>query len=170
MKFHQFSIYEKKKNERRRWGRHWFDFISNLLKFNGPHTRPGTPNGTEWAMPSGFFIKDVIRLNWTGDAWPGGMGPPRFFDSVGRLRHAWVVKTRRNLCGELLLPMSDADNAEEAPPPLPESTSPSGCRPEPIRVGESEWSLWRRNDLLLKSNNGEDDEKWDIFFFFFQSD
>jgi hypothetical protein len=35
---------------------------SNLLKFNGPH-RLGTPSGTEWAMPSGFFIRDVIRLN-----------------------------------------------------------------------------------------------------------
>ena len=38
---------EKKKGKKGKAssvGRH---FISNLLIFNGPHTRPGTPNGTE---------------------------------------------------------------------------------------------------------------------------
>lgn len=94
-----------------------------------------------------------------GDAWPGGP-PIRLLASVGRLRQAWVVKTRRNLCGELL----PDDNEESGPPPEapapPPSSTPSG-RPS-VRVGESEVSLWRRNDLLLKSNNGEADEKLDI--------
>lgn len=112
------------------------------MKFNG------TPRGTEWAMPRGFFINDVIRLNWMGDACPA----INDFTSAGRLRQAWVVKTRRNLCG----------GSTGSASPLVDA-APSG-EPKAL-AGEPAVSLGRRNDLLLNSNNGEEHEENDDIFY-----
>ena len=91
-------------------------------------------------MPNGFFIKDFIR-HWIGDAWPAVLTSGRF----GRLRQAWVVNTRRNLCG-------GSSWSAELTPLLPLCSFPPPSPPDPELV-----PLCLRSDPLLKSNSGDED-------------
>lgn len=120
---------------------------ADLLKFKG------TPSGTELAMPSGFFIKAVIR-HWSGDSCPAVLISCWRADL--ERRQAWVVNTRRNLCG------GDSDWTALSSNKRQPSTRLSDLSARPSKFVR-EVDVCRRSDPLLNNNNGEEDDM--VFFF-----